>query len=52
MGLNSHKKLNNFNPLMSGSNKKVTHTQLQVCLSMRDLFVTTWHQRVKVTAQT
>ena len=34
-----------FNPLMPGGNKKVTkqNFQLQVCLSMRDLFVTTRH---------
>ena len=39
----------NFNPLMPGGNKKVTILKqsciwkLQVCLSMCDLFVTTWH---------
>ena len=32
-----------FNPLMSGDNKKLTHTLTNFCLSMCGLFVTTWH---------
>ena len=42
-------KILNFNPLMPGGNKKVhiikqtCSFQLQVCLNMSDLFVTTRH---------